>query len=404
MPLPRRLAIVADHPSQGPDMLSQQQQNLRDLVRRFARSELLPGAAQRDREAEFPKHAFAAMAKLGLMGMLAPPEFGGMGTDHVSYALAIIEIAAADGAASTALQVHNGLTSTAILNYGSAEQKQRFLRPLAEGKLLGAFCLTEPEAGSDAAAITTRAGRDGDKFVLNGVKHFITSGSHANVVVAFAVTNPDAQKNRISAFIVPTTTPGYVVRRVQHTMGQRSGDHCEIAFDNCEISSDQLLGREGQGLEIALASLELGRLGVAAQSVGMARAALDAALAYARRRRTFGRSIIEHQAVSFQIADMATSLQAAELMVLHAARLRDAGRPSAKESSMAKLFAAEMAEQVCNSAIQIHGGYGYLDDCEVGRIYRDVRVCKIYEGTSEIQRLVIGRQLASGQGIGTAGA
>jgi alkylation response protein AidB-like acyl-CoA dehydrogenase len=384
-------------------MLDIPQQNLRTLARQFALSELMPGAAQRDREALFPKDAFAAMAHLGLMGMLVPSEFGGIGVDHVSYVLAITEIAAADGAASTALQVHNGLTCLAVLKYGSAQQKQRFLRPLAEGKWLGAFCLTEPEAGSDASAITMRARREGDKFVLNGVKHFITSGSNADVVVAFAVTNPDAQKNRISAFIVPTRTPGYLVTAVQHTMGQRSGDHCQIAFDNCEISSDQLLGNEGQGLEIALASLELGRLGVAAQSIGMARAAFDLALAYAKRRRTFGRPIIEHQAVSFQIADMATSLQAAELMVLHAARLRDAGRPSSKEGSMAKLFAADVAEQICNDAIQIHGGYGYLDDCPVGRIYRDVRVCKIYEGTSEIQRLVIGRHLASEQGFSGAG-
>jgi butyryl-CoA dehydrogenase len=246
----------------------------------------MPGAAQRDRDALFPRDAFAAMADLGLMGMLVPPEFGGMGADHVSYVLAIIEIAAADGAASTALQVHNGLNCMAVLKYGSAEQKYRLLRPLAEGKLLGAFCLTEPGAGSDASAITTRAGREGDKFVLNGVKHFITSGSNADVVVVFAVTNPDAQKNRISAFIVPTSTPGYVVTRVQHTMGQRSGDHCQIAFENCEVSLDQLLGNEGQGLQVAFASLELGRLGVAAQSIGMARAAFDAALVYAKQRRT----------------------------------------------------------------------------------------------------------------------
>lgn len=375
-------------------MLDERQRKIRDLARQFAEGELLPGAAQRDREARFPREAFGQMAKLGLMGMLAPPELGGMGIDHVSYLLAIIEIAAADGAASTALQVHNGLTSAAILGYGSAAQKLRFLTPLSQGKLLGAFCLTEPQAGSDAAAITMRARREGGKFVLNGVKHFITSGSNAGIVVAFAVSSPDAPKYRISAFIVPTNTPGYRVNRVQHTMGQRSGDHCEIAFDNCEVPSDQLLGSEGQGLEIALASLELGRLGVAAQSVGMAGAAFDAALAYAKLRRTFGRPIIEHQAVSFQLADMATSLQAAELMVLHAARLRDAGCPSSKESSMAKLFATEVAEQVCNSAIQIHGGYGYLDDSSVARIYRDVRVCKIYEGSSEIQRLVIGRQLA----------
>ena len=384
-------------------MFDQRQQDVRELARQFAQRELLPGAAERDREARFPTNAFARMAELGLMGLLVPQEFGGVGVDHVSYVLAITEVAAADGAASTALQVHNGLTCMAILKYGTAEQKQRFLRPLAEGKQLGAFCLTEPEAGSDAAAITMRAQRDGSKFVLNGVKHFITSGSHADVVVAFAVTNPDAQKKRISAFIVPTKAPGYLVARVQHTMGQRSGDHCEIVFENCEVSPDQLLGDEGQGLEIALASLELGRLGVAAQSVGMARTAFDAALAYAKRRRTFGRAIIEHQAVSFQLAEMATSLQAAELMVLHAARLRDTGRPSTKASSMAKLFAAEVAEKICNSAIQIHGGYGYLDDCPVERIYRDVRVCKIYEGTSEIQRLVIGRHLTSEQGFVSSG-
>ncbi len=384
-------------------MFNQRQQEVRELARQFAQRELLPGAAQRDREARFPRNTFARMAELGLMGLLVPPEFGGMGIDHLSYVLAIIEIAAADGAASTALQVHNGLTCTAILKYGTTAQKLRFLGPLAEGKQLGAFCLTEPEAGSDAAAITMLAQRDGSNFVLNSVKHFITSGSHADVVVAFAVTNPDAQKKRISAFIVPTKSPGYVVARVQHTMGQRSGDHCEIAFKNCEVSGDQLLGDEGQGLEIALASLELGRLGVAAQSIGIARAAFDAALAYAKRRRTFGRPIIEHQAVSFQLADMTTSLQAAELMVMHAACLRDAGRPSTKASSMAKLFAAEVAEKICNSAIQIHGGYGYLDDCPVERIYRDVRVCKIYEGTSEIQRLVIGRHLASEQGFVSSG-
>jgi butyryl-CoA dehydrogenase len=377
-------------------VLNQRQQGVRELARQFAQRELMPGAAQRDREARFPKNAFGRMAELGPMGMLVPPELGGMGVDHVSYLLAVTEIAAADGAASTALQVHNGLTCMAILKYGTAEQKHRFLRPLAQGSQLGAFCLTEPEAGSDAAAITTRAQRDGNNFVLNGVKHFITSGSNADIVV-FAVTKADAQKKRISAFIVPTKAPGYLVTRVQHTMGQRS-------FENCLVSVDQLLGGEGQGLEIAFASLELGRLGVAAQSIGMARAAFDAALAYAKRRRTFGRAIIGHQAVAFQLADMATSLQAAELMVLHAARLRDIGRPSTLENSMAKLFATEAAEKICNSAIQIHGGYGYLDDCPVERIYRDVRVCKIYEGTSEIQRLVIGRHLASARGfVGSGG-
>ncbi len=337
------------------------------------------------------------------MGMLMPVELGGMGVDYLSYVLALIEIAAGDGAASTALQVHNGLVCMALQRYATAEQKERYLKPLAQGKLLGAFCLTEPDAGSDAAALTTQARREGERFILNGTKHFITSGGCADLVIAFGVTAPHTRKRHVSAFVVPTNTPGYLVSQVQHTMGQRSGNHCEIRFNNCEIPVDHLLGAEGQGLEIAFASLELGRLGIAAQSVGMARAAFDAALAFAKQRRTFGRPIIEHQAIGFLLADMATSLQAAELMVLHAARLRDAGRPSQKESSMAKLFAAEAAEKICNGAIQIHGGYGYLEDYPVERIYRDVRVCKIYEGTSEIQRLVIGRQLASEQNFTSSG-
>ncbi|WP_312015649.1 acyl-CoA dehydrogenase family protein [Bradyrhizobium liaoningense] len=376
-------------------MLKEQQRDLRSLARRFAERELLPGAAQRDRERRFPRQAFAGLAELGLMGMLVPAQLGGMEADHVAYVLAIIEVAAADGAASTALQVHNGLVCGSLCRFGTEDQQQRFLRPLAEGRLLGAFCLTEPDAGSDAAALKTQARREGGKFVLNGTKHFITSGGTADLVIAFAVTAPDAPKHRVAAFVVPTATPGYVVSQVQHTMGQRSGDHCEIRFENCEVPADQLLGSEGQGLEIAFASLELGRLGIAAQSVGMARAALDAALGFAKRRHTFGRPIIEHQAIGFRLADMATSLKAAELMVLHAARLRDEGRPAQQEIAMAKLFATEAAEEICNAAIQIHGGYGYLEDFPVERIYRDVRVCKIYEGTSEIQRLVINRRLMS---------
>ena len=365
-------------------MLNRRPQDLRATARKFAQQELLPGAADRDVTATFPKHAFVRMAELGLMGMLVPVELGGMGIGLLNYLLAVIEIAAVDGAVSTALQVHNGLVCSALQKYGSGDQKERYLKPLAQGKL-GAFCLAEPGAGSDAAALATQARRQGDKFVLDGTKHFITSGSSADVVIAFAVTAPDAQKRRVSAFIVPTDTPGYVVARVQHTMGQRSGDHCEIKFENCAVPANQVLGAEGQGLEIAFASLELGRLGVAAQSVGMARAAFEAALTFAKQRRTFGKPIIEHQAIGFQLADMATSLQAAELMVLHAARLRDTGLSAQKESSMAKLFATEAAERICNSAIQIHGGYGYLDGHPVQRIYRDVRVCKIYEGTSEIQ-------------------
>lgn len=376
-------------------MLSESQQQWQKTARRFAQRSLAPTAAERDRTGCFPRDAFAEMGELGLMGLLVPPQFGGKGADHVSYALAIMEIATADGAASTALQVHNGLTCLPFLKYGTPEQKDRYLRPLAAGQQLGAFCLTEPGAGSDAAAITTRAHRQGEKFVLNGVKHFITSGSNADLALVFAVTDPDARKKGASAFIVPTSTPGYRVAHVQPTMGQRSGDHCQIELEDCEVSSAQLLGAEGQGLEIALTSLELGRLGVAAQSVGMARAAFDEALVYAKRRRTFGRPIIEHQAVAFRIADMATSLRAAELMVLEAARHRDPGQSASTDTAMAKLFASEVAERVCNSAIQVFGGIGYLADCPVERIYRDVRVCKIYEGTSDIQRLIISRKLAS---------
>jgi butyryl-CoA dehydrogenase len=376
-------------------MLNEAQRQVRDIARQFAQRELAPTAAERDRVPRFPREAFATMGTLGMLGMTVPAEFGGAGTDYVSYALAIMEIAAADGATSTAFQVHNSLVCLPILRHGKPEQKERYLRPLASGEQLGAFCLTEPGAGSDAAAITTRARKVGNKFVLNGAKQFITSGKSADLALVFAVTDPAAGKRGISAFIVPTRTPGYSVVRVEQTMGQRSSDHCQIAFEDCEVLPDQMLGEEGQGLRIALGNLEGGRIGVAAQSVGVARAAYEAALAYAKERRSFGQPIIEHQAVGFRLADMATSLQAAELMVLHAARLRDAGLPCLKEASMAKLFASEMAEQVCSRAIQIHGGYGYLNDFPVERLYRDVRVCTIYEGTSDIQRLVIGRQIAA---------
>lgn len=375
-------------------MLNDGQRQIREMARQFAARELAPTAADRDRNPRFPREAFARMAELGMLGMTVPAEFGGAGTDYVSYALTIMEIAAADGAASTAFQVHNSLVCLPILRHGTAEQKDRYLRPLAGGEKLGAFCLTEPNAGSDAAAIATRARRVGNKFVLNGTKQFITSGESADLALVFAVTDPTAGKHGISAFIVPTRTPGYKVARVEHTLGQRSSDHCQIAFDDCEVLPEQMLGEEGEGLKIALGNLEGGRIGVAAQSVGMARAAYDAALGYAKERRTFGKSIIEHQAVAFRLADMATGLQASELMVLHAARLRDAGQPCLKEASMAKLFASETAEKICSAAIQIHGGYGYLNDFPVERIYRDVRVTTIYEGTSDIQRLVIGRQLA----------
>jgi alkylation response protein AidB-like acyl-CoA dehydrogenase len=380
-------------------MLSEAQRQVRDTARQFARRELASTVAERDRAPRFPREAFATMGELGMLGMTVPIEFGGAGTDCVSYALAIMEIAAADGASSTSFQVHNSLVCLPILRHGTAEQKERYLRPLARGQQLGAFCLTEPGAGSDAAAIAIRATKVGNKFVLNGTKQFITSGESADLALVFAVTDPAAGKRGISAFIVPTVAAGYKVVRVEHTMGQRSSDHCQIAFEDCEILPEQMLGKEGKGLAIALGNLEGGRIGVAAQSVGMARSAYDAALAYAKERRAFGKPIIEHQAVAFRLADMATSIQAAELMVLHAAGLRDAGQPCLKEASMAKLFASEKAEQVCSDAIQIHGGYGYLNDFPVERIYRDVRVCTIYEGTSDIQRLVIGRQLAAEPGF-----
>ncbi len=375
-------------------MLTEPQAQIRDMVRQFARRELAPTAAERDRNPHFPREAFARMAELGLMGMTVPAEHGGSGTDYVSYVLAIMEIAAACGATSTAFQVHNSLVCLALLKHGTAKQKERWLRPLAEGRMLGCFCLTEPGAGSDAAAITTRAAQAGNRFVLNGTKQFITSGRSADLALVFAVTDPAAGKKGLSAFIVPTDTPGYAVARIEHTMGQRSSDHCQITFDDCAVLPEQMLGCEGDGLRIALGGLEGGRIGVAAQSVGMARAAYEAALAYAQERRTFGKPIIEHQAVAFRLSDMATSLQAAELMVLHAARLRDQGVPCLKEASMAKLFASEAAERICSDAIQTHGGYGYLNDFPVERIYRDVRVCSIYEGTSDIQRLVISRQIS----------
>jgi hypothetical protein len=375
-------------------MLTEAQRQIRDPVRQFAQRELAPTAAERDRTHAFPQTAFRHMAELGLLGMTVPSDWDGAGADYVSYALAVMEIAAACGASSTAFQVHNSLVCLGLLKHGTIEQKERWLRPLARGEMLGCFCLTEPGTGSDAAAIATRARRAGNKFVLSGTKQFITSGKTADLALVFAVTDPAAGKKGISAFLVPTRSPGYVVAKVEQTMGQHSSDHCQIVLDDCEALPEQLLGTEGQGLNIALGGREGGRIGVAAQSVGMARAAYQAALAYAQERRTFGRPIIEHQAVGFRLADMATGLQAAELMVLHAAQLRDLGVPCLMEASMAKVFASETAERICSAAIQIHGGYGYLADFPVERIYRDVRVCSIYEGTSDIQRLVISREIA----------
>jgi butyryl-CoA dehydrogenase len=376
--------------------LTDEQRMLRDTAREFARKELAPHAAEWDRTAQFPAEAMAELGRLGFMGVLVPPEYGGAGADHVGYALALEEIAAGDGSVSTILSVHNSVGCLPVLRYGSEEQKQRFLAPMARGEMLAAFCLTEPQAGSDAAAIKTRAKRRGNRWVVNGTKQFITSGQNAQVAIVFAVTDPEAGRRGISAFIVPTSTAGYRVTRLEHKLGQRASDTAQLAFEDMELTPDLMLGAEGDGYRIALSNLEGGRIGIAAQALGMARAAYEAALAYAKEREAFGEKIIAHQAVAFRLADMATQLAAARGLILDAAGRRDTGEPCLQEAAMAKLFASEMAERVASDAIQIHGGYGYLADFPVERIYRDVRVCQIYEGTSDIQRLVIAREIAKG--------
>ncbi|RRY03302.1 acyl-CoA dehydrogenase family protein [Brucella anthropi] len=374
-------------------LLSDTQEQIRDAAHQFAQERLAPGAAARDREHAFPRAELAEMGELGFLGMLVPEEWGGSNLGTVAYALALEEIAAGDGACSTIVSVHSSVGCVPILRFGTEEQKKRFLPKMASGEWIGGFALTEPQAGSDASALKTRARRDGDHYVIDGSKQFITSGKNGSVVIVFAVTDPSAGKKGISAFIVPTDTPGYEVVSVEHKLGQHSSDTCALAFTNMRIPVENRLGDEGQGYKIALANLEGGRIGIAAQSVGMARAAFEAACAYAKERITFGKPIIEHQAVSFRLADMATKIETARQMVLHAAALREAGKPCLTEASMAKLVASKMAEQVCSAAIQIHGGYGYLADYPVERIYRDVRVCQIYEGTSDVQRLVIARGL-----------
>ncbi len=368
---------------------SEQDLLIRDMARQFAQERLKPFAADWDRKHRFPAEALKEMADLGFLGMLVPEEWGGAATGHLAYAMALEEIAAGDGACSTIMSVHNSVGCMPILKFGSDEQKQRFLQPLASGAMLGA----EPQAGSDASDLRTRARRDGDHYVLSGAKQFITSGCHAGLVIVFAVTDPAAGKKGISAFIVPTDTPGYSVVRVEDKLGQHASDTCQIRLDEVRIPASLRLGEEGEGYRIALSNLEGGRIGIAAQSVGMARAAFEAARDYAHERQTFGKPIIEHQAVAFRLADMATQIAVARQMVHHAAALREAGQPCLTEASMAKLFASEMAEKVCSAAIQTLGGYGYLKDFPVERIYRDVRVCQIYEGTSDVQRMVIARSL-----------
>lgn len=371
--------------------LTEEQQMIRDSARAFAREQLAPQAAVWDKNHTFPKAALTELAKLGFFGIVIPEKWGGAGADYVSLALAIEEIAAGDGSCSTILSVNNSLACMIIFKFGTEAQKTQFLKPLACGDMLGAFCLTEPQAGSDAADLRTRAVREGNEYVLNGVKQFVTSGKNADVAIVFAVTDPKAGKKGISAFIVPTATPGYIVARIEEKLGQHASDTAQIVLDNLRIPASYLLGKEGEGYKIALSNLEGGRIGIAAQAVGMAQAALDAARSYAKQRVTFGKPIIEHQVIAFKFADMATQIEAARLLVWRAASLRDKGLPCLKEASMAKLFASEMAEKVCSDAIQIHGGYGYLSDFPVERIYRDVRISQIYEGTSEIQRWVISR-------------
>jgi alkylation response protein AidB-like acyl-CoA dehydrogenase len=365
---------------------------IRDAARAFAADRLTPFAAERDRNHTFPAEALKEMAELGLLGMLVPPEWDGAGSDHVAYALALEEIAAGEGATSTIMSVHNSVGCMPILKFGNDAQREQFLKPMARGEWLGAFCLTEPQAGSDASALRTRARKTETGWVLNGTKQFITSGKFGDVAIVFAVTDPEAGKRGISAFIVPTKTPGYIVDRIEEKMGQHASDTAQIRFEECEVPFENMLGSEGAGYKIALSNLEGGRIGIASQSVGMARSALEAAARYANERSSFGVPIISHQAIAFRLADMATQVAVARQMVLHAAALRDAGQPCLVEASMAKMFASEMAERVCSDAIQIHGGYGYTQDFPVERIYRDVRVCQIYEGTNDIQRLVIARQ------------
>jgi hypothetical protein len=365
---------------------------IRQAVRRYAAEQLAPNAARWDRESEFPREALKGLAAMGLYGIAIPEEWGGAGLGYSAMAVACEEIAAGDCATATIVAVNN-LVAGILNGYGTSAQKEKYLKPLARGDMLGAFMLTEPHVGSDASAITTRAERQGGHYVLNGVKQFITSGKNADVAVVFAVTSKDAGKRGISAFVVPTKTPGYLVARLEEKTGQRASDTAQIVFENCKVPAESLLAEEGVGYRIALANLESGRINVAAQATGVARTALEAAIAYAGERKSMGKPLIEHQAINFRLADMATQLEAARQLYLHAARLRDAGEPCIREASMAKLFASEIAERVCSDAIQIHGGYGYVADFPVERLWRDVRVTQIYEGASDIQRLVIGRAL-----------
>ncbi len=374
-------------------LLTAEQEMIRDAVRAFAQEQLWPHAAEWDRSHTFPRDAHRGLAAMGAYGICVPESLGGAGLDYLTLALVLEEIAAGDGGTSTAISVTNCPYNAILMMYGSPAQQQRFLVPAARGDILGAFCLTEPHVGSDAASLRTTAVREGDHYVLNGVKQFITSGQNGQVAIVIAVTDKAAGKRGMSAFLVPTDTPGYVVARLEDKVGQHSSDTAQIQLENCRIPVENRIGEEGEGYRIALSALEGGRIGIAAQSVGMARSALDVAIAYAKERESFGQPIFNHQAVGFRLAECATRLEAARQLVWHAASLRDAGRPCLKEAAMAKLFASETAEAVCSAAIQTLGGYGYVSDFPVERIWRDVRVCQIYEGTSDVQKILIQRAL-----------
>ncbi len=374
-------------------LLTPDQEMIRDAVRAFAQQELWPHAARWDKDHTFPHEAHKGLAALGAYGICVPEEYGGAGLDYMTLALVLEEIAAGDGGTSTAISVTNCPVNAILMRYGNEEQKKQWLTRLAQGEMLGVFCLTEPHVGSDASALRTTAVKDGDGYMINGVKQFITSGKNGRLAVVIAVTDKVAGKKGMSAFLVPTDTAGYVVARLEDKIGQHSSDTAQINFDQCRIPAENLIGQEGEGYKIALSALEGGRIGIAAQSVGMARSALEVAIAYAKERQSFGTAIINHQAVGFRLADCATQLEAARQLIWHAASLRDAGRPCLKEAAMAKLFASEAAEKICSAAIQTLGGYGYVSDFPVERIWRDVRVCQIYEGTSDVQKIIIQRAL-----------
>ncbi len=377
--------------------LTEEQRMIRDMARDFARAEVAPRAQAWEKAGWIDDELVRQMGELGLLGMVVPEQWGGTYIDYVAYALAVEEISAGDGALGALMSIHNSVGCGPILNYGSEAQKDQWLPALASGAAIGCFCLTEPQAGSEAHNLRTRAELVDGHWVLNGAKQFVSNGKRAKLAIVFAVTDPELGKKGLSAFLVPTDTPGFDVDRSEHKMGIKASDTCAVTLNNCVVPEANLLGQRGKGLAIALSNLEGGRIGIAAQALGIARAAFEAALGYARERVQFGKPIIEHQSVGNLLADMQTRLNAAHLMILHAARLKSAGLPCLSEASQAKLFASEIAEQVCSSAIQVHGGYGYLEDYPVEKYYRDARITQIYEGSSEVQRLVIARELANYQ-------